>query len=104
LPIFFDNLLPDSDAIRSRLRSRFANRSTDAFDLLTAIGRATPTTHIFKLPLGLVGHLQMDMRDSVENEWLCSRLMQAFGLETSDLRKARSVRGCALALYGPRLP
>ena len=158
---FFDNLLPDSDAIRSRIRSKFATPSTEAFDLLTAIGRdcvgavqllpegqeplgfdrveaepltvagveqaiaaalsgarslgqqeaadfrvslagaqektallfhrgkwsrplgATPTTHILKLPLGFVGHLQMDMRDSVENEWLCSRLMQAFGLGTA---------------------
>jgi len=158
---FFDNLLPDTDAIRSRIRSKFATRSTEAFDLLAEVGRdcvgatqllpedqepvgfdrieaepltdagveraiaanlsggrtfgqeetagfrislagaqektaflyhrgkwcrplgATPTTHIFKLPLGLIGHLQMDMRDSVENEWLCSRLMQAFGLDTA---------------------
>jgi serine/threonine-protein kinase HipA len=28
----------------------------------------------------LIGHLQIDMRDSVENEWLCMRLMRAFGL------------------------
>jgi len=28
---------------------------------------ATPTTHIFKLPLGLVGNRQADMRTSVEN-------------------------------------
>ncbi len=158
---FFDNLLPDTDAIRSRIRSRFGTSSTEAFDLLAAIGRdcvgavqllpegqtpagfdrieaepltkagveqaiaaslcggralgqeettefrislagaqektaflyhrgkwcrplrTTPTTHIFKLPLGLVGHLQMDMRDSLENEWLCSRLMKAFGLDIS---------------------
>jgi HipA-like protein len=31
---------------------------------------ATPTTHIFKLPLGVVGGTQADMRSSVENEWL----------------------------------
>jgi serine/threonine-protein kinase HipA len=158
---FFDNLLPDSDSIRSRIRSKYGTHSTEAFDLLTAVGResigavqllpegeqpvgvdrieakslneagvekviaaslsdhrtfgqeqigdfrislagaqektaflwhrgkwciprgATPTTHIFKLPLGLIGHLQMDMRDSVENEWLCSRLVQAFGLEVA---------------------
>src|SRR5262245_9483256 len=36
---FFDNLLPDSDAIRSRLRSKFRSASTEAFDLMTAIGR-----------------------------------------------------------------
>jgi len=41
---------------------------------------ATPTTHIFKLPLGLVGNLKFDMRDSVENEWLCSEILHAYGL------------------------
>jgi serine/threonine-protein kinase HipA len=168
---FFDNLLPDSDTIRARLRTRFGTASTDAFDLLTAIGRdcvgavqllsqgeepigfdeikgvplsesgveeaiaaglsqahafgqsespafrislagaqektallfhrgrwcrplgPTPTTHIFKLPLGLLGHLQMDMRDSVENEWLCLRLMHAFGLE---------VPSCEILTFGSR--
>lgn len=41
---------------------------------------ATPTTHIFKLPLGLVGNMQFDMSDSVENEWLCSEILHAYGL------------------------
>lgn len=41
---------------------------------------STPTTHIFKLPLGLVGHMQADMRTSVENEWLCSKIVAAFGI------------------------
>ncbi|HUW26909.1 MAG TPA: type II toxin-antitoxin system HipA family toxin [Gallionella sp.] len=39
---------------------------------------STPTTHIFKLPMGLVGHMQADMRTSVENEWLCSKIMAAY--------------------------
>jgi serine/threonine-protein kinase HipA len=154
---FFDNLLPDSDVIRQRVRSRFHTRSGDTFDLLEAIGRdcvgalqllpegespegvteisvtpldhagverlllgsvaepipsddeeeelrisiagaqektaltwhkgrwckphgATPTTHIFKLPLGLVGGRQMDMRTSLENEWLCARLLTGYGV------------------------
>jgi serine/threonine-protein kinase HipA len=155
---YFDNLLPDSAAIRNRIRTRFAIPGAEAFDLLAAIGRdcvgavqllpedetptgfdrieaepltdegvehqiaaclsngrvlgqqepddfrvsiagaqektallfhhgkwcrplgATPTTHILKLPLGLVGHLQIDMQDSVENEWLCMLLIRAFGL------------------------
>lgn len=158
---YFDNLLPDAASIRNRLRSKFATESTEAFDLLKAIGRdcvgavqllpdgnapagfdrieaetlterrveeliaaslsparvlgqdnddfrislagaqektallfhnrrwcrplgATPTTHIFKLPLGLVGHLQIDMQGSIENEWLCSRLMQQMGLATAN--------------------
>ncbi|BAL27183.1 type II toxin-antitoxin system HipA family toxin [Azoarcus sp. KH32C] len=41
---------------------------------------STPTTHIFKLPLGLVGNRQADMRTSVENEWLCAQLLRGFGL------------------------
>jgi serine/threonine-protein kinase HipA len=41
---------------------------------------ATPTTHIFKLPLGRVGGMQADMHTSVENEWLCARILRAYGL------------------------
>lgn len=153
---YFDNLLPDSDAIRRRLAGRFRTDSLDPFDLLAAIGRdcvgsvqllpqgeephghdriegtplseeevaallrgivappvpgqdagdfrisiagaqektallwhggqwlmprgATPTTHILKLPMGLVGNMKADLTTSVENEWLCMQLLQAFGL------------------------
>lgn len=152
---YFDNLLPDSDVIRRRVRARFGARSEDAFDLLEAVGRdcagavqllpedeepagvdqiavttlkddalealllglpevgsasedddfrlsiagaqektaltrhrgrwcrprgATPTTHIFKLPLGLVGGRRMELRESLENEWLCARLLEGFGV------------------------
>lgn len=42
--------------------------------------RSTPTTHIFKLPLGRVGNMQLDMSDSVENEWLCVQILAAIGL------------------------
>lgn len=154
---YFENLLPDSQAIRRRIHERMGARSTAAFDLLAEIGRdcvgavqllpvdevpegleridatslsdaevaqvlrsvpappgpgrstaadfrisiagaqektallwhagrwckphgATPTTHIFKLPLGRVGNMQADLATSVENEWLCSRLVSAFGL------------------------
>jgi serine/threonine-protein kinase HipA len=154
---WFDNLLPDSAAIRERLSGRFHTGSTRAFDLLAAIGRdcvgavqlvpadsspgdvraidaerltaaevasqlrgvttstsfgidaaegfrisiagaqektallrldgrwyraagATPTTHILKLPLGPVADIQADMRDSVENEWLCMHLLAELGL------------------------
>lgn len=41
---------------------------------------ATPTTHIFKLPLGLVGNRRADMRTSIENEWLCAELLYEYGL------------------------
>ena len=52
---------------------------------------ATPTTHIFKLPMGLVGNRQADMSTSVENEWLCAQLAKAFGLP---------VAGCEMAQWG----
>jgi serine/threonine-protein kinase HipA len=159
---YFDNLLPDSDAIRKRVAERFHTGSTDPFDLLQAIGRdcvgavqllaedeepegvakvqaeplseqdierhlveavsprfgavrdpdddfrislagaqekaaflrwqgrwcqprgSTPTTHIFKLPMGLVGGRQADFSTSVDNEWLCLRLMKAYGLDVAD--------------------
>jgi serine/threonine-protein kinase HipA len=155
---FFDNLLPDSERIRQRVRSRFRTASVEPFDLLAAIGRdcvgaiqllpedetpsdvfriqatartdteieqalrrtvsapstgqldsdedfrisiagaqektaftlhkgrfcqphgATPSTHIFKLPLGLIGGRQLDMSHSLENEWLCSQLLAAYGI------------------------
>lgn len=40
----------------------------------------TPTTHIFKLPLGRVGNMKADMSTSVENEWLCSLLLEQYGV------------------------
>lgn len=59
----------------------------------------TPTTHILKLPLGLVGNMRADMSLSVENEWLCAQLLGAFGLpvaqtemETFGKQKVLSVR------------
>ncbi|SLM18454.1 regulator with hipB [uncultured spirochete] len=42
--------------------------------------RSTPSSHIFKLPLGFVGVMQADMSDSVENEWLCAKIVEAFSL------------------------
>ena len=50
---------------------------------------ATPTTHIFKLPLGLVGGMQADMRTSVENEWLCARILRAYGLPVASCEIGR---------------
>ncbi|TWG79749.1 serine/threonine-protein kinase HipA [Cupriavidus gilardii J11] len=160
---YFDNLLPDSDAIRRRVAERFRTGSTEPFDLLKAIGRdcvgavqildedevptdfdrvdgvplseedierhlietvsphafpasrdpnedfrislagaqektaflwwrgqwlaprgATPTSHIFKLPLGLMGGRRADFGTSVDNEWLCLRLLKAYGLNAAD--------------------
>ena len=39
---FFDNLLPDNDTIRRRLRNKFTTGSTDTFSLLAAVGRDWP--------------------------------------------------------------
>ena len=167
---FFDNLLPDNEAIRRRLATRFKTGSTDAFDLLRAIGRdcvgavqllgedeaphnvtqiegtrmsesdveqhllrvvnptsalgspntdddlrislagaqektallwhqgqwmrpqgTTPTTHILKMPLGLVGNQKVDLSSSVDNEWLCLTLLREFGLP---------VARCAVLTFG----
>lgn len=164
---YFDNLLPDSDAIRRRVAERFKTGSIQPFDLLKAIGRdcvgaiqildedevptdfdritgvplseedierhlmeavsqppfaagrdpeaalrislagaqektaflwwdgqwlaprgATPTSHIFKLPLGLMGGRRADFSTSVDNEWLCLRLLKAYGLPVNDARIA----------------
>lgn len=41
----------------------------------------TPTTHIFKLPIGQVQ--QMDLKDSCENEWLCAKIATAFGVSVA---------------------
>jgi serine/threonine-protein kinase HipA len=59
---------------------------------LTRVGKrwcrphgATPTTHIFKLPLGLVGgSRRVDLSDSVENEWLCAQLVRELGLPVAN--------------------
>lgn len=45
---------------------------------------ATPTTHMFKLPLGLIGNMQAGMHTSVENEWLCAQILQAYGLPVAN--------------------
>jgi len=40
----------------------------------------TPTSHIFKLPIGRIEHSGMDLSDSVENEWLCHTILKAYGI------------------------
>lgn len=45
---------------------------------------STPTTHILKLPMGLVGNMKLDLSHSVENEWLCSRILAAYGLPVAE--------------------
>ena len=45
---------------------------------------ATPSTHIFKLPLGRIGNMRADLSTSVENEWLCSKIVSAYGLPAAN--------------------
>lgn len=54
---------------------------------------STPTTHIFKLPLGLIGGRQADMRTSVENEWLCTRILRDFGLPAPSTKRMEAPAG-----------
>jgi serine/threonine-protein kinase HipA len=49
---------------------------------------STPTTHLFKLPMGRVGSGQIDFSSSVENEWLCGRILAAYGLPVAASRLA----------------
>lgn len=43
---------------------------------------ATPSTHILKLPLGVLPS-GIDLRTSVENEWLCAQILAAYGVPTA---------------------
>jgi serine/threonine-protein kinase HipA len=44
---------------------------------------ATPSSHIFKVQMGMLRDI-IDMRHSVENEWLCLRICKAYGLPTAN--------------------
>lgn len=56
--------------------------------------KETPTSHIFKLPIGYIQHQQMDLSASCENEWLCSQITEAFGLPVakSDILRFEDVK------------
>ncbi len=51
----------------------------------------TPTSHIFKLPIGYIAHQNMDLSDSCENEWLCSEIASKFGF---------TVASCEILKFG----
>ncbi len=40
----------------------------------------TPTTHIIKQPIGLIKEYNIDLSESVENEWLCLKIISYFNL------------------------
>jgi serine/threonine-protein kinase HipA len=66
---------------------------------------STPTTHILKLPLGKIGTMNVDMSASIENEWLCSRIAAAFGLEvaTCEIETFGSVKALVVERFDRRL-
>ncbi|WP_038126311.1 type II toxin-antitoxin system HipA family toxin [Thiomicrorhabdus sp. Milos-T2] len=45
---------------------------------------ATPTSHILKLPIGVLTHNNLDLSQSCENEWLCMEIARAFGLPVAN--------------------
>lgn len=45
---------------------------------------STPTSHIFKLPIGKIEQNNIDLRESCENEWLCLRIAKEFGFPVAN--------------------
>ncbi len=45
---------------------------------------ATPTTHILKPPIGVTPGRNLDLRLSVENEWLCNQIVRELGLPAAE--------------------
>lgn len=45
---------------------------------------ATPTTHILKPPIGVTPGRNLDLRLSVENEWLCLQIVRELGLPMAE--------------------
>ncbi len=45
---------------------------------------ATPTSHIFKLPIGRFQYSNLDLSDSVENEWLCHLILKAYRIPVAN--------------------
>jgi len=49
---------------------------------------STPTSHIFKLPIGRIEQNNIDLSESCENEWLCLRIAKAFGFPVAQAEMA----------------
>ncbi|AYA41970.1 type II toxin-antitoxin system HipA family toxin [Xenorhabdus nematophila] len=50
---------------------------------------STPTSHIFKLPIGRIEHNNIDLHESCENEWLCLKIARTFGLPVANAELAK---------------
>lgn len=46
----------------------------------------TPTSHIVKLPIGKIEHSGIDLSESVENEWLCLKILSAYHLPVNQAK------------------
>lgn len=49
---------------------------------------STPTSHIFKLPIGMIEQNNIDLSESCENEWLCLQIAKAFGFDVANTELA----------------
>ena len=69
--------------------------------------KATPTTHIIKLPIGEIqSHsFTIDMADSVENEYLCMMIVREFGLDVPhcSIIKVGDIKALAVARFDRKL-
>ncbi|WP_305374696.1 type II toxin-antitoxin system HipA family toxin [Photobacterium leiognathi] len=65
---------------------------------------STPTSHIMKLPIGILPHKNIDLSDSCENEWLCLKIAAAFGFEVNDANiiYVEEVKALALTRFDRR--
>ncbi|PSV41886.1 type II toxin-antitoxin system HipA family toxin [Photobacterium sp. GB-36] len=65
---------------------------------------STPTSHILKLPIGILPHKNIDLSDSCENEWLCLKIAAAFGFEVNDasIIYVEDVKALALTRFDRR--
>ena len=121
-PIDDDAIEKHLIAATSSLRQAYENEELDDFRISVAgaqekaaltwhEGRwclprnATPTTHIFKLPLGLVGGRQMDMSTSLENEWLCAQILEEYGILTAscDLQQFGATKALVVTRFDRQL-
>lgn len=85
-------LAPDDDEADFRISIAGAQEKTALLRIGDRWHRphgATPTTHILKLPLGLVGNMRADLGDSVENEWLCGRFLATLGFPMAEAEIGR---------------
>lgn len=65
----------------------------------------TPTTHIFKLPIGKIEHSGMDLSESCENEWLCLKIAEAFDLPVchADVHRFDETKALVVERFDRRL-